>query len=84
MERTAFWLAVKELRKAICEGFTYDYRNKKLDDVIESVTEGGVMSEELDLQEDVARIIKRIKQAKENDELKSKAESLIAKIKAEL
>lgn len=84
MDRADFWKAIKELRKSICEGYNYDHRNKKLDDVIETVTEGGIMTESLDLEQDVVRVIKRIKEAKEDELMKEQANVLIDKIKKEL
>jgi len=86
MDKQAFWDAVKELRYGIyvVGGSKESDNHKNLDKLIKTVTGRENMSEELDLQEDVVRIIKRIKEAKEDAALKEKAGGLIDKLKAEL
>jgi len=88
MNKANFWKAVKSLRRSIIMGVSYDSQNN-LDNIIETVTQGDNQmanngSEELSLQEDVARIIKRIKRAKETEELNAKADEVIAQLKKEL
>lgn len=86
MDKEKFWEFVRNLRY----GITYPNRvdagakQRHLDNIIKTVTGGDNMAEEKSLQEDVASIIKRIKEAKENEELKEKADTLIEKLKAEL
>lgn len=83
MNKDEFWKAVKNLRHAILNDY-WTTANKELDNVIEASTGGEIMNQEQDLQKDVARIIKRIKEAKENEALKEKANKLIEELKKEL
>lgn len=64
-------------------------KHTRLDTLVRNVTERWnkmtqSMTGELTLQEDVARIIRRIKEEKENEETREKADALIIKLKKEL
>lgn len=84
MDKDSFFKAVKDLRSAILNHY-YTTANQRLDDVVSVVMQGGdKMDKDLTLQEDVARIIKRIKEAKENEALRDKAIVLIDTLKKEL
>lgn len=83
MDKEAFFKAVAELREAIINNY-YSIANRRLDTLVSVTIIGDKMSEDLNLQEDVARIIKRIKQAKENEALREKANELIEELKKEL
>ena len=86
MNSGAFWIAVRSLRASInnLSESSRGWANSELDTVIKSTGETNVEKQELDLQEDVARIIKRIKDAKENDALKAKADEVIKSLKESL
>lgn len=82
--KDAFYKNVKNLRSYIMKGGT-DYAHEELDSLVQTVTKGGgFMSKEQSLQEDVANVIKRIRAAKEDEELKEQANKFIKQIKDEL
>ena len=85
MDREDFFRAVDSLRRGIVNGWSNQYQHENLDNIIQLVTEGEIMNKEkTSLEEDVVRVIKRIKEAKENEILKDKADKLIETLKKEL
>jgi len=84
VNKDKFWSAVRDLRSGISLSDYKVKQHKSLDNIIETVTEEGQMAEGLSLQDDVARVIKRIKEAKEKDLLDKKAGEILAKLKEEL
>ena len=82
MSKDHFYKAITRMRSAIRFRQTCD-QHKSLDEIVETYAKGEDM-EETTLENDVARIIKRIKEAKENEKIKEKANELIKKLKAEL
>lgn len=83
INRELFFGAVDKLREAISKGWGDAYQHLQLDSIINIATEESLV-ENKTLEEDVAKLIKRIKIAKENDLMKEKAKKLIEKLKEEL
>jgi len=80
-----FFDDVANLRSNILNNY-WTSANQNLDKLVRNVMERWhkMTQGELTLEEDVTRVIKRIKEAKENEALKKKAEEVISKLKAEL
>lgn len=81
MSKDSFFKQVKSLRSIL------DYKNQHsvLDNIVETVSQSS--EDEMDeesLEEEVARIIIKIKKAKENDKLRVKSKELIEQIKKSL
>ncbi len=84
MSRDKFFEFVQGIREnLVFTGGSREANSHNLLDRIIKIT-GGEKMTELTLQEDVARIIKRIKEAKENELLKEKADTVIEQLKKEL
>lgn len=89
MDKEAFFKAVTELRRSIVKGYANEFQHKELDDIVKSVIGDEEMGYDADaenevLAETVIKLIKKIKQAKENEQLAKKADGIIEKIKAEI
>ena len=85
MDKQAFFKSVHGLREAMVKGFTPTCRHKYLDDIVHNVLGDEDMDTEIEaLTETVIKLIRRIKKAKENEQLATKATEIIEKIKAEI
>ena len=85
-DKEKFFEYVNKLRYGIwyCGGSKQMENHSFLDKLVKTVIGDETMTHEQSLQDDVARIIKRIKEAKENEALAAKADELIEKIRKEL
>ena len=64
MDRSSFYQYVESLREGIVKGWSTTFQHKQLDKIIE-ITEGDKMDNQISLENDVKRIIKRIKKSSE-------------------
>ena len=69
MNRQNFFKAISNLRECISKQWSLSAHHNLLDNLVKTVIGDETMTQEQSLQDDVARIIKRIKEAKTKKEL---------------
>ena len=80
MDKEAFWDAVHNLRKGIFN-WTKEAQCRELDNIIKS-TEGIMeQQEQSSIENDITKLLKRIKEAKEKEVLSEKAKELFKQLK---